>query len=79
MEASGSQSWFLSKHIDGSVFGPLPFEQVRRWAAAALVAPLAAGVAVSAGGAKWAFVATAITGFAVALWMLVPQPRPSYA
>ncbi len=49
------------------------------WAAAALVAPLAAGVAVSAGGAKWAFVATAITGFAVALWMLVPQPRPSYA
>ncbi len=45
------------------------------WAAAALVAPLAAGVALSAGGAKWAFVATAITGFAVAVWMLLPPPR----
>ena len=31
--------WFLSKHVDGSVFGPMPFEQVRRWAAAAQVAP----------------------------------------
>jgi predicted MFS family arabinose efflux permease len=46
------------------------------WAAAALAAPLAAGVALSAGGAKWAFVATAITGFIVAAWMLRPQtPR----
>lgn len=45
------------------------------WAAAALAAPLAAGVALSAGCAKWAFVATAITGFGVALWMLLPQPR----
>ena len=45
------------------------------WAAAALAAPLAAGVALSAGGAKWAFVATATTGFAVAAWMLLPQPR----
>ena len=43
------------------------------WAAAALAAPLAAGVALSAGGAKWAFVATAITGFVVAAWMLRPQ------
>ena len=33
------QLWFLSKHEDGSVFGPLPFEQVRRWAAAAQIAP----------------------------------------
>jgi len=49
------------------------------WAAAALAAPLAAGVALSAGGAKWAFVATAATGFAVALWMLLPQPRTAYA
>ena len=31
--------WFLSKHEDGSVFGPMPFEQVRRWAAAAQIAP----------------------------------------
>ncbi len=49
------------------------------WAAAALAAPLAAGVALSAGGAKWAFVATAVTGFAVALWMLLPQRRVAYA
>jgi hypothetical protein len=39
MEVPGSQLWFLSKHEDGSVFGPMPFEQVRRWAAAAQVAP----------------------------------------
>lgn len=49
------------------------------WAAAALAAPLGAGVALSAGGARWAFVATAVTGFAVALWMLRPQPRAAYA
>ena len=49
------------------------------WAATALVAPLAAGVALSAGGAKWAFVATAAAGFAVAAWMLVPKPRVAYA
>jgi len=49
------------------------------WAATALAAPLAAGVALSAGGAKWAFVATAITGFAVAGWMLLPQPRAAHA
>ena len=39
MEATASQSWFLRKHEDGSIFGPLPFEQVRRWAVAAQVAP----------------------------------------
>ncbi|MEO7168510.1 MAG: hypothetical protein ABI787_02380 [Spartobacteria bacterium] len=39
MDAAANPHWFLSKHEDGSVFGPLPFEQVRRWAAAALVAP----------------------------------------
>ena len=49
------------------------------WAAAALAAPLAAGAALSAGGAKWAFVATATTGFAVAVWMLLPQPRAAVA
>jgi hypothetical protein len=31
--------WFLSKHEDGTVFGPMPFEQVHRWAAAAQIAP----------------------------------------
>ena len=49
------------------------------WAAAALVAPLAAGVALSVGGAKWAFVATAAAGFAVGAWMLLPKPRAAYA
>ena len=39
MEAPASQNWFLRKHEDGSVFGPLPFEQLRHWAAAAQVAP----------------------------------------
>jgi len=49
------------------------------WAAAALAAPLAAGVALSAGGAKWAFLATATTGLAVAAWMLLPQHRAAHA
>ncbi|MGI8885527.1 MAG: MFS transporter [Gaiellaceae bacterium] len=49
------------------------------WAATALTAPLAAGIALSAGGAKWAFVATAAAGFVVAAWMLMPQPRAVYA
>ena len=49
------------------------------WAATALVAPLAAGLALSVGGAKWAFVATAAAGFSVAAWMLVPKPRTAYA
>ena len=49
------------------------------WAGAALAAPLAAGVALSAGGAKWAFVAIAAAGFVVAAWMLVPRSRTAYA
>src|SRR2546423_14698701 len=39
MEAPANQPWFLRKHEDGNVFGPLPFEQLRRWAATAQVAP----------------------------------------
>jgi hypothetical protein len=39
MESAADQLWFLCKHADGSIFGPLPFAQVRRWAAAAQVAP----------------------------------------
>lgn len=39
MESTANQLWFLCKHEDGSIFGPLPFAQVRRWAAAAQVAP----------------------------------------
>jgi hypothetical protein len=34
-----NQSWFLRKHEDGSTFGPVPFEQIARWAAAAQIAP----------------------------------------
>ena len=39
MDAASSQSWFLRKHQDGSVFGPLSFSQLARWAEAARVAP----------------------------------------
>src|SRR5437879_7711220 len=34
-----NQSWFLRKHEDGSIFGPLRFDQIARWAAAAQIAP----------------------------------------
>src|ERR1043166_9334780 len=39
MEEVASQSWFLRKHADGSVFGPISFDQLSRWASAAQVAP----------------------------------------
>ena len=39
MEGPGGQNWFLRKHEDGTVFGPLSFEQLAQWAAAAQVAP----------------------------------------
>ena len=32
--------WFLMKYDDGSVFGPIPFEQLRQWALDAQVSPL---------------------------------------
>jgi hypothetical protein len=38
MEATGNLHWFLSKPEAGSVFGPMPFNQVGRWAAAVQVA-----------------------------------------
>jgi hypothetical protein len=31
--------WFLRKHEDGSTFGPVQFDQITRWAAAAQIAP----------------------------------------
>ena len=34
-----NQNWFLRKHEDGSTFGPVQFDQITRWAAAAQVAP----------------------------------------
>jgi hypothetical protein len=34
-----NQKWFLRKHEDGSTFGPVQFDQITRWAAAAHIAP----------------------------------------
>jgi hypothetical protein len=39
MEEVSSQRWFLRKHQDGSVFGPISFEQLASWASTAQVAP----------------------------------------
>jgi hypothetical protein len=39
MEPAAAQEWFLRKHEDGSIFGPLPFGQLARWASTAQVAP----------------------------------------
>ena len=39
MEAVAAQAWFLRKHEDGNIFGPLPFAQLARWASSAQVAP----------------------------------------
>ena len=39
MEAVAGQDWFLRKHEDGNIFGPLPFVQLARWASSAQVAP----------------------------------------
>lgn len=39
MDQSKTQRWFLRKHEDGSVFGPLSFQQLERWASSAQVAP----------------------------------------
>src|SRR5580765_5330285 len=39
MEEPSGQRWFLRKHEDGSLFGPLSFEQLVRWASAAQIAP----------------------------------------
>ena len=35
-----SQNWFLMKNDDGTVFGPISFEQLRQWALDAQVSPL---------------------------------------
>jgi hypothetical protein len=39
METAPAKEWFLRKHEDGSVFGPLPFERLTHWASAAQIAP----------------------------------------
>lgn len=35
-----TQNWYLLKNDDGTVFGPLPFEQLKQWASDAQVSPL---------------------------------------
>jgi hypothetical protein len=32
-------NWYLRKYEDGGIFGPLPFQQLTRWAAKARIAP----------------------------------------
>jgi hypothetical protein len=39
MDEPSAQRWFLRKSDDGSVFGPLSFEQLAAWASTAQVAP----------------------------------------
>ena len=39
MEQPSNRTWFLRKHDDGSVFGPLSFEQLAVWASTAQIAP----------------------------------------
>ena len=39
MEEPSNQSWFLRKHEDRSIFGPLSFEQLALWASTAQIAP----------------------------------------
>ena len=45
-----SHHWFLMKNDDGSVFGPISFEQLRQWAMDAQVSPLDK---VSSDGKTW--------------------------
>jgi hypothetical protein len=39
MDQPPSQRWFLRKHEDGSLFGPISFEQLAEWASTAQIAP----------------------------------------
>lgn len=50
MEAGANQNWFLRKHQDGAVFGPLTFDQLSRWASTARIAP---GDALSVDKQTW--------------------------
>ena len=38
--ADETQNWYLLKHDDGTVFGPIPFDQLKQWAIEAQVSPL---------------------------------------
>jgi hypothetical protein len=39
MDSPADHQWFLRKHDDGSIFGPLTFDQLARWASSAQIAP----------------------------------------
>ncbi len=39
MDSPAGHQWFLRKHEDGSIFGPIDFAQLARWASSAQVAP----------------------------------------
>jgi hypothetical protein len=39
MAIERSENWFLKKHDNGEVFGPVPFEKIRDWADSAQVNP----------------------------------------
>jgi hypothetical protein len=50
MEEPSSQNWFLRKYEDGSLFGPISFDQLSEWASTAQIAP---HDAISADGQTW--------------------------
>ena len=39
MDSPADHQWFLRKHEDGTIFGPLTFAQLAEWAASAQIAP----------------------------------------
>lgn len=39
METAAVGNWYLRKHEEHEIFGPMPFAQLQRWASAARVAP----------------------------------------
>ncbi len=45
-----SVNWYLKKHDDGEVFGPMPFGKLKAWASSAQVSPLDS---VTSDGVNW--------------------------
>lgn len=50
MATGQTTNWFLRKHGEGELFGPVPFEQIQDWAASAYINPQDA---VSNDGKTW--------------------------
>lgn len=50
MVTGKSPQWYLRKHADGEIFGPVAFEQIREWAMSAQVHPQDA---ISSDGRTW--------------------------